>query len=217
VSQRYISKSSEAAWSLRRSSRTLGESWRSDFVHAALLTVSSAFRVLALPASHSHQRAPKLRRFDWRQGLFANEVATCAHDIRTALPRRWQLTWLALMQHPRRDLSVAMTYVPRCRNSHATRQRTTVPPHPLYVAEKADCAAGAAARVPAMAVRARQALRRGAADFVALLAKHEDVLIRPLKRGLSAWRAAQCDNESRQFLKYVTLSERAAHGSRTEE
>jgi hypothetical protein len=35
----------------------LPESWRIDFVHDALLTVG-VFRVLALPASLSHQRAP---------------------------------------------------------------------------------------------------------------------------------------------------------------
>ena len=30
------------------------------------------------------------------------------------------------MRHQRRYFSIAMTYVPRCRNSHATRERTTV-------------------------------------------------------------------------------------------
>jgi hypothetical protein len=68
----------------------------------------------------------KVRRFDWRQGVFANAVAICAHDTRTALLRRRQRTWLASMQHQRRDFSVAMTCAPRCRSSHAARQRTTV-------------------------------------------------------------------------------------------
>ena len=36
----------------------------------------------------------------------------------------------------------------------------------------------------------RVELRRGAAHFVTVLAKHEDILIRLLKRGLSNWRAA---------------------------
>jgi hypothetical protein len=43
-------------------------------------------------------------------------------------------------------------------------------------------------------------LCRGALDFVALLAKHEDLLAQMLKRGLSVWRAAYWENEYPQAL-----------------
>jgi hypothetical protein len=64
----------------------------------------------------------KVSRFDWRQGLFANAVAICAHDIRTALPKRRQRTWLAPMQHQRHDLS---SYDLRTSVSQLSRSATT--------------------------------------------------------------------------------------------
>jgi hypothetical protein len=61
-----------------------------------------------------------------------------------------------------------------------------------------------------------QELQRAPRIFVALLVKHEDVLIRLLKRRLSARRAAYWKNGSVRFGKYAALSGRATHGSRTE-
>ena len=44
-------------------------------------------------------------------------------------------------------------------------------------------------------------LRKGALDFVSLLAKHEDLLLQLLDRGLSVWRAAYWENELPEFRK----------------
>ena len=93
----------------------------------------------------------KVSRFDWRQGLFANAVAICAHDIRTALLKRRQRTWLAPMQHQRRDFSsydlrtsVSQTLTQRGNARRCLDAQPSVSP---YVAENADCAVRAAARV----------------------------------------------------------------------
>jgi hypothetical protein len=62
----------------------------------------------------------------------------------------------------------------------------------------------------------RLELRRGALDFVALLAKHEDLLLPLLERGLSVWRAAYWENEFPHGRQLPTLRERRS-ASRVEE
>jgi hypothetical protein len=59
-------------------------------------------------------------------------------------------------------------------------------------------------------------LRKGALDFVALLAKHDDLLLQLLERGLSDWRAAYWDNEFPRFRQLRRLREPRC-GSRVEE
>jgi hypothetical protein len=56
-------------------------------------------------------------------------------------------------------------------------------------------------------------LRRGALDFVALLAKHEDLLIQLLKRGLWDWRAVYWEKEFPHFIQPPRLSEQTGFGS----
>ena len=51
-------------------------------------------------------------------------------------------------------------------------------------------------------------LQRSALDFVELLAKHEDLLIKLLNKGLSDWRAAYWENDALQFRQPSKLSER---------
>jgi len=62
----------------------------------------------------------------------------------------------------------------------------------------------------------RLELRRGALDFVALLAKHEDLLLPLLERGLSVWRAAYWENEFPPGRQLSTLRE-CRSASRVEE
>ena len=56
-------------------------------------------------------------------------------------------------------------------------------------------------------------LRRGALDFVALLAKHEDLLFQLLKRGLTDWRAVYSEKEFPHFRQPPRLSEQTGFGS----
>jgi hypothetical protein len=51
----------------------------------------------------------------------------------------------------------------------------------------------------------KKELQKGAAEFIALLAKHDDLLLRLLMRGLAQWRAALWDEEYSLVRKYSTL------------
>ena len=58
--------------------------------------------------------------------------------------------------------------------------------------------------------------RRGALEFLALVAKHEDLLTRLLKRGVSDWRAVYWEREFPPCRQRARVSEGSEFGSRVE-